>query len=165
MANIMRDIPRADTQPVAHCRLLICMFVPFFGLPDLKHVNETWPAAKDRYDASGAWDERTLPFRLNIDAMLKQHLSADEARRNRSGDPATSISDQNIPDCSGHDDEFMANYGNGEEDDDDDTNAIPSTKHRQLTSIFVNDAKDTFPQRWIWQHNHHDTRVRGSAQR
>ncbi|CBJ31141.1 conserved unknown protein [Ectocarpus siliculosus] len=36
MVNIMRDIPRKDTQPVAHCRLLLCMYIPFFTLDDIK---------------------------------------------------------------------------------------------------------------------------------
>lgn len=41
MCNIMRDIPRQDTQPIAHARLLICMFIPFFELDNLKNVEET----------------------------------------------------------------------------------------------------------------------------
>lgn len=77
MANIMRDLPRADTQEVAHCRLLLCTFVPFFDLDDIKAVDETWTAAKDRVEESGAWDARTLPFRLNIDGMLRQRIAAD----------------------------------------------------------------------------------------
>lgn len=36
MINLMRDIPRADTRPIAHAQLLLCMCVPFFALDDLK---------------------------------------------------------------------------------------------------------------------------------
>eukprot|EP00903_Cladosiphon_okamuranus_P018114 g16669.t1 len=36
MLNLMRDVPRYDTQREAHCRLLLCLFVPFCGLDDLK---------------------------------------------------------------------------------------------------------------------------------
>lgn len=69
IASTMMDVPRADTAPVAHARLLICMFVPFFTLDDLKRADETWPDALQRVDAQN---------RLNIEGMLAQTLAAAE---------------------------------------------------------------------------------------
>ena len=83
MVNIMRDIPRADTQEVAHCRLLLFMFLPFFDLDDLKSCDESWTHAMRRVDETDAWDKRTKPFRLNIAAMLRQRIAADEDRAKR----------------------------------------------------------------------------------
>ena len=88
MVNIMRDIPRVDTQKVAHCRLLLNMFLPFFDLDDLESSDESWTHAMRRVDETDAWDKRTKPFRLNLAAMLRQRIAADEERAKRLMKPA-----------------------------------------------------------------------------
>ena len=47
------------------------MFMPFFVLDDLKSIDESWPAAKERVETAGTWDAWTLPFRRNTDSMLR----------------------------------------------------------------------------------------------
>ena len=54
MVNIMRDIPRVDTQEAAHCRLLLSMSLPFFDLDDLKSSDESWTHATRRVDETDA---------------------------------------------------------------------------------------------------------------
>ena len=84
MVNIMRDIPRVDTQEVAHCRLLLCMFLPFFDLDDLKSSDESWTHTMPRVDETDAWDKRAKSFRLNI----RQGIAADEERAKRLHEPS-----------------------------------------------------------------------------
>lgn len=140
MLNIMRDIPHQDTQPVAHARLLICMFVPFFDLDDLKLIGETWPVAFSRVEASSCWGSRTYPFRLNIAGMLIQKPAAAEetARRNAEksifSTPATSTNTSSA-------DDVMLNFHG---DDDSGASVIPTNARRLQTELSVKDAFNTF---------------------
>lgn len=71
MVNIMHDVSRADTQPVAHSRIVLCMFLSFFDKDNFKSADETWPAAMLRAEAAGLCDSRTEPFHLNVEGMLR----------------------------------------------------------------------------------------------
>lgn len=143
MLNLMRDIPRSDTQPEAHCRLLLCLFVPFFELDDLKADDETWPDAKERVEQTGLWDARTLPFRLNIAGMLRQRKAADEERANRANDDPTFTSQgQAVRDE--EDEVILSAFDDGGDHDLQGTSVIPVTRGRLLTKMFVDDAVDAF---------------------
>lgn len=139
MVNLMRDIPQRDTQPVAHARLLICMFVPFFDLDDLKHVGESWPAAYTRVDTTGIWDSRTYSFRLNIAGMLAQKLAAAEEKAKRNAENAAfSGSTNGTSDNSAE--ILLQFYG----DDDTGVSIIPTSARRSQTMYFVKDALKYF---------------------
>lgn len=141
MANIMRDIDREDTRPVAHCRLVLCMFVPFFDLDDLKSADESWPTAKVRVEQTDKWDKRTKPFRLNIAGMLRQRIAADEERANKE-DGAAAVSNPSGDFNSDTEEEVVVDdYGNNEEGDQ---SVIKVTKHSLLTKLFVDQALDAF---------------------
>ena len=143
MVNLMRDIPRSDTQPEAHCRLLVCLFVPFFELDDLKAEDETWPDAKERVEHADLWDARTKPFRLNIAGMLRQRKAADEERKNRENDNPTFTSQgQALSD--GEDEVILSAFDDGGIHDLEGISVIPVTRGRLLTKIFVDDAVDAF---------------------
>ena len=143
MLNLMRDIPRSDTQPEAHCRLLLCLFVPFFELDDLKTEDETWPDAKDRVEEADLWDARTKPFRLNIAGMLRQRLAADEERANREENEATFTSQRSVG-SDGDDDVILSSFDESGEQNLQGTSVIPVTRGRILTKIFVDEAVDAF---------------------
>ena len=141
--NIMRDFPRFDTQKVQHCRLLLCLFKPFFELDDLKRVHESWPEAKERVDQDDLWDGRTKPFRLNIAAMLRQQIAADEetARRAREPAAASTAGSAGIATNEEEDEHFL----DGAVDDvGPGNNVIESSRGNLLTKIFVADALDAF---------------------
>ncbi|CAB1117516.1 unnamed protein product [Ectocarpus sp. CCAP 1310/34] len=141
MANIMKDVPRSDTQPVAHARLLICLFVPFFTLDDLKRADETWPDALRRADDKNRWDPGTYPFRLNIQGMLAQKLAAAEetakrhAERQLLSEKTHALGDNMAGDV------LLDSYGG---EDEPGESVIPATVRRMLTDLFVNDAFRTF---------------------
>ena len=143
MVNIMRDIPRVDTQEVAHCRLLLCMFLPFFNLDDLKRNDESWPHAMRRVDETNAWDKQTKPFRLNIAAMLRQRIAADEERAKKVHQAFMSTTDRDV-DNHTESEMFLDDYGNSHDMDSGGISVIPQTAHRLLTKIFVDTAYDTF---------------------
>ena len=143
MVNIMRDIPRVDTQEVAHCRLLLCMFLPFFNLDDLKSNDESWPHAMRRVDETNAWDKRTKPFRLNIAAMLRQRIAADEERAKKVHQAFMLTTDRDV-DNHTESEMFLDDYGNSHDMDSGGISVIPQTAHRLLTKIFVDTAYDTF---------------------
>ncbi|CAM9426660.1 unnamed protein product [Laminaria digitata] len=139
MLNIMRDVPRQDTQPVAHSRLVLCMFVPFFDLDDLRLPNESWPAAHARVESTGSWDSRTKPFRNNIAGILTQRLAADdESARRRAECPETDPSNQMSDDVQG--DVFGGDYT----DDHDLSSVLPMSAWILRANIFVSDALDAF---------------------
>lgn len=140
MLNIMRDVPRADTQPIGHARLLLCMFVPFFSLGDLRAEDETWPTAHIRAEEMEMWDARTKPFRLNIAGMLSQRLDADEeSARKRTQDTSKSS-------ANGHnelDDVFNHDY---DDDNDGTASVIPTSSKRLAVDSYVGDALHRFVQ-------------------
>lgn len=79
IVNIVRGVPRQDTQPENHSYLLLCMYKPFFSVEDLRlPSDESWAASLRRVDHESAWDPQTKPFRLNIAGMLTKRLVADE---------------------------------------------------------------------------------------
>ena len=143
MVNLMRDIPRSDTQPVQHCRLLLCLFKPFFVLNDLKGQDESWPEAKIRVEQHNLWDTRTKPFRLNIDGMLRQQLAADEDRAKKQRESAAaSKAGHTGNDNDGEDEHYV--HGGDSDDALGDESVIETTRGRLLTKIFVDEAVDAF---------------------
>ncbi|CAN0560933.1 unnamed protein product, partial [Ectocarpus sp. 12 AP-2014] len=141
MVNIMRDIPRKDTQPVAHCRLLLCMFVPFFTLDNLKATGESWTDAYTRVDTSDAWDPRTHPLRLFVKGMLAQKLAAAEENAKRESQNASfNASPDQQQDNSDKAEVHLCDYG----DDEPGRSVIPTSARRLETEFFVNDALTSF---------------------
>ena len=140
MVNIMRDIPRSDTQPVANARLLICMFVPFFVLDDIKPAGETWVEALARVNVQNTWDPRTYPFRLNIEGMVAQKIAAAEENARRRAEQQLQM---DRPDRAGDDvtgEIALHPYG----DDDSGVSVIPTNARKILTDYFVKDAVRAF---------------------
>ncbi|CAB1108241.1 unnamed protein product [Ectocarpus sp. CCAP 1310/34] len=144
MVNIMRDIPRSDTKPEAHCRLLLCIFVALFELEDLKRVGDSWTTAMANVEQHDRWDKRTKPFRLNIAGMLRQRIAADEERAYREEEEAfvSGSSGQGMEMGSDGEDEIILNDLGG--DDDDDQSVFLVTKQGILMQAFVHDAHDAF---------------------
>lgn len=133
MTNIMRDIPRKDTQPLAHARLLLCMFVPFFHLDDLKTTGESWTAAFTRVETSHGWDSRKFPLRLNVKGIFAQKLAAAEdtaKRQAQNASFAATTEQQNAKDA---DEVHVDNDG----DDLPGESVIPTSLRPLQTEFFV----------------------------
>ncbi|CAB1096245.1 unnamed protein product [Ectocarpus sp. CCAP 1310/34] len=87
MVNIMRDIPRSDTKPEAHCRLLLCTFVTFFEQDDLKLVGDSWTTAMANVEQHDRWDKhKAIPTKHT--GMLRLRIAADEEWANRKEEEA-----------------------------------------------------------------------------
>lgn len=152
--NIMTYVPRIDTQKVKHCRLLLCLFKPFFDLDDLNGIDESWPEAMERVDEHGLWDRRTKPFRLNIAAMLRQQLAADEEGRRREHDAAAvSRVGGNGGGTDEEDDEHYLDAGGEDGSDLEGNSVIEYSQGRLLTSLFVADAVDAFVHAGFLRHD------------
>lgn len=136
----MRDIPRADTNPTGNARLLICMFVPFFTLDDIKTADESWADALRRVDSEGSWDPRTYPFRLNIDGMLAQNVAAAEesARRRAERQVSSDRSDRTGDDVAG--DTVLDSYG----EDESEGSVVLNGLGKVRADLFVKDALVSF---------------------
>ncbi|CAB1100401.1 unnamed protein product [Ectocarpus sp. CCAP 1310/34] len=115
MVNIMRDIPRADTQQEDHCRLLLCMFLPFFDLSNLKNSDESWESAMQRVEDSDSWDKQ----RANKENDAPMSHSLDDAGHGAENDI------------------FLIEYG---DDDNDSASVIPETAIGLRTKIVVDTA-------------------------
>ncbi|MEP4214429.1 MAG: hypothetical protein ABJL35_03630 [Parasphingorhabdus sp.] len=93
--NIMRDIPRQDTQPETHSHLVICKFKLFFSLNDLRPPSDaSWSTTLQRVEHDSSWDPRSRPFRLNVAGILEQRLAADEESAKRRADASAASPSQ-----------------------------------------------------------------------
>lgn len=137
----MRDIPRQDTQPESHAKLLLCMFKPIFAIDDLRLTEDiSWAEAHRRADDAGQLDPRAITMIRNIRAMLTQRVAADEetARKNAelraaraSGENGEDIVDGETfnLDCA--------------DDDTTGDNVLPPAQNAHRVSAYVNNALDS----------------------
>lgn len=87
IVNIMRNVPRQDTQPGKYSHLLVCTFKPFFTVAGFRlSSDESWVTALGRVNDESTWDPRTMPFRQNNSGMLQQSLAAEEESAKRRAD-------------------------------------------------------------------------------
>lgn len=139
LVNIMRDLPRQDTQPERHAQLLLCMFKPIFAIDDLRlPEDKSWTDALQRTEDSDQWDPRSITMRLNIRAMLTQRLAADEENARRKAELLAARE-------RGEGGEVEGDMFNMAWDDDNTTgdNVLPPAKNAHRVSAYVNDAVDS----------------------
>lgn len=142
LVNIMRDIPRQDTQPERHAQLLLCMFKPFFKTGDLRQPEDgSWSAAFRRTENSNQWDAQSTTMLKNIGGMLRQRLAADVeiARRREEARAARAAGVGGGGSPGDEDDIFNAAYG---DDDTTGTNVMPPSRNAHSVLAYVNNAKD-----------------------
>lgn len=142
LVNIMRDVPRQDTQPENHAQLLLCLYKPFFKIHDLRLPDEaSWAVALRRTEESGLWDQRSTSMRINIKGMLRQRHAADEeiARRRQEVREASAAGNGA---CGGADIDGDIFGADVDDTDPAGPNVMPPARNAHRVSAYVNNAVD-----------------------